>query len=480
MLRTKTRLGGLVVLLLSTAAAVAMGAKGEAVDDNDHHEHEVDHHEREADHHGHAEDRGHPTHAPDSGHPGDLKTIMIELGQDMTTLGDALWLEDWAGLAAASKAIADHPHVSPTEKARVSGVLGADFADFVIADRAVHDSAVRLSEAAASKDMKAVLDELSGLQSGCVDCHGSFRNRLNPGQTATGDRGAAVFAAQCAICHGPEGRGDGVEAAEHEPPPSDLVGPRAEHLRGIPRRSIIEEGSPGTAMVGWKSILSPEDLDAVYGFVHDLKHGSDGEMKGRGRGEGRGAGMGRGRGGKGRGHRGPGASLNVDPGAEQRARSAIQTLGSSLKGRLVSTMKAQGPVAALDVCSTEAQTLTAEVAHTQGVLVGRSSLRLRNPANAPPDWVGRWLQEQGESAAEGVAGITRAATLDDGSQVVRVLKPLAIEAPCLVCHGPKEGRNAELAATLANRYPEDAASGYAVGDLRGAMWAEARVDSAQP
>lgn len=98
-------------------------------------------------------------------------------------------------------------------------------------------------------------------------------------------RGAQVFATHCATCHGAEGRGDGPAGAALNPPAADLVGPRADHLRGIPRRTIIAEGRPGTAMVGWKDILSPEDLEAVYGFVHEMKHGPGG---------GPGGGMGRG------------------------------------------------------------------------------------------------------------------------------------------------------------------------------------------
>ncbi len=89
----------------------------------------------------------------------------------------------------------------------------------------------------------------------------------------TADRGAQVFATSCASCHGDGGAGGAPAGAALDPPAPSLVGPRAEHLRGIPRRQIIESGRPGTAMVGWAEILSPEDLDAVYGFVHALKHG---------------------------------------------------------------------------------------------------------------------------------------------------------------------------------------------------------------
>lgn len=165
----------------------------------------------------------------------------------------------------------------------------------------------------------------------------------------------------------------------------------------------------------------------------------------------------------------------VDPAAEARAAAAVDQLGKRLKERLVTTMQAEGPVAAMALCATQAQPMTREVAETSGVRVGRSSLRLRNPKNAPPDWVGAWLVEQGERPAEGVEGRVRAATRADGTAVVRVLEPLAIQPPCLTCHGPPEAQLPDLTAALAERYPDDKAVGYALGDLRGAIWAEAVV-----
>ena len=165
----------------------------------------------------------------------------------------------------------------------------------------------------------------------------------------------------------------------------------------------------------------------------------------------------------------------LDAGALARARSAMKMLGTTLKGELVKTMKAEGPTAALQVCATDAQALTASVAANAGVKVGRSSLRLRNPSDAGPNWVADWLKQQGERSATEVEGMATTAERDDGTSVVRALAPIAIEAPCLVCHGPDEGRSAELSAILADKYPGDKATGYALGDLRGAIWAEAPV-----
>lgn len=157
---TRTLVGGLILLLAVTAAAAS--------------EHAHD------DEHAEPERGGHARHGDHSDHPGDLKTIMVELGNDMNAVNAALWVEDWVALAAAGRAIADHPHVSAAEKARVSKALGPDFAAFVAADRRVHDSAVRLSAAATTEDVTAVLGELSELQAACVACHAAFRDRLAP------------------------------------------------------------------------------------------------------------------------------------------------------------------------------------------------------------------------------------------------------------------------------------------------------------
>ncbi|HNN91445.1 MAG TPA: cytochrome c [Pseudomonadota bacterium] len=53
----------------------------------------------------------------------------------------------------------------------------------------------------------------------------SVRGRRNPLPAATATAGAALFAANCAVCHGPLGRGDGLAAAALNPPPRDLTSP---------------------------------------------------------------------------------------------------------------------------------------------------------------------------------------------------------------------------------------------------------------
>lgn len=166
----------------------------------------------------------------------------------------------------------------------------------------------------------------------------------------------------------------------------------------------------------------------------------------------------------------------ADAAALASATDAVVLLGKSLKTRLTKAMSEDGAVEAARVCSEEAQGLTAQVRGETGVQVGRASLKLRNPVNGGPEWVRAWLTEQeGKPAAE-VQGMSLVVSTPEGRKA-RVIRPIAVDAPCLSCHGPEEALSAEAKALLDERYPKDAARGYAVGDLRGAMWGEALVKS---
>ena len=134
-----------------------------------------------------------------------------------------------------------------------------------------------------------------------------------------------------------------------------------------------------------------------------------------------------------------------------------------------------GPEAALRACADEAQGLTALVQAQTGVRVGRTSLRLRNPANAGPDWVLLWLEANKEAQRDAVTSYEQIDETESG-RVARIATPIFIGPQCLTCHGPSDARPPALAAVLAARYPSDEAHGYENGALRGAIWAESLVD----
>lgn len=148
------------------------------------------------------------------------------------------------------------------------------------------------------------------------------------------------------------------------------------------------------------------------------------------------------------------------------ADGAIAMLQQRLAARLGEALAAGGPKGAAVVCSEEAQPLTAEVARTSGLAVGRTSHRIRNPNNAPP----AWAREHVEKAAATGAAAPIVVRLDDR---VGVLRPIVVAAPCLQCHGTPNAIDPAVLAVLRASYPDDRATGFAEGDLRGFFWAEA-------
>ncbi len=73
--------------------------------------------------------------------------------------------------------------------------------------------------------------------------------------------GAKVYAANCAMCHGPKGDGKGSAATGLKPPASNFTDP--EHAYGDPPQDwyvSIVQGHPGTAMSAYQGKLSESDI----------------------------------------------------------------------------------------------------------------------------------------------------------------------------------------------------------------------------
>ena len=83
-------------------------------------------------------------------------------------------------------------------------------------------------------------------------------------------RGAELFQATCAACHGAEGRGDGPGAAALNPKPANLS---EDHVQANTDGALfytITNGVAGTAMVAWGQQYSEEDRWNLVNFVRTL------------------------------------------------------------------------------------------------------------------------------------------------------------------------------------------------------------------
>jgi len=136
-----------------------------------------------------------------------------------------------------------------------------------------------------------------------------------------------------------------------------------------------------------------------------------------------------------------------------------QNLQQALKSGL-----AKGPIEAIGACRLEAPKI-AEQLSQDGVIVGRTSHRLRNPVNVSPDWVAPVLERYVESAGDRTPQL-----VDLPGDRVGYVEPIVTKALCLTCHG--ETLAPALASRIADLYPEDRATGFREGDLRGVFWVE--------
>lgn len=162
--------------------------------------------------------------------------------------------------------------------------------------------------------------------------------------------------------------------------------------------------------------------------------------------------------------------------AEQRieaSRDVAQAFSKELRERLMEAMQAGGPVEAIAVCNVAAPQIAETHSEASGWSVGRTSLKVRNPGNAPDAWERAVLQqfEARRAAGEDPAAIEFAEVVDrDGAKVFRYIKAIPTAEPCLACHGSDLAP--EVAAKLSQLYPQDMATGFAAGDLRGAFTIE--------
>lgn len=155
------------------------------------------------------------------------------------------------------------------------------------------------------------------------------------------------------------------------------------------------------------------------------------------------------------------------PAETARAEQAMNELQQALLARLKAAMDGGGPAAAVEVCRTDARAIADEVARKQGIELGRTSHRLRNSGNAPRPWA--------RAIVDGSGGVKASAeklrTIDLGDRV-GVLRPIGTAEACTRCHGPEEEVRRNIGGTLTAVYPDDRATGFAPGDLRGWFWAE--------
>jgi len=153
--------------------------------------------------------------------------------------------------------------------------------------------------------------------------------------------------------------------------------------------------------------------------------------------------------------------------ATARAEAAAQSLTVALMGELTKALQEGAAADAVHVCGEVAQSITMRNGGEDGFRVSRTALRVRNPVNAPVEFelavLERWASESDpKDWSEVVATET--------GHELRWMRPIRLMPMCAQCHGvPGEQILPATLEAIRERYPDDQATGFAPGDLRGAL-----------
>jgi len=163
------------------------------------------------------------------------------------------------------------------------------------------------------------------------------------------------------------------------------------------------------------------------------------------------------------------SSEDLEPRAEQ-SRAAIKDFMLNLKGALKQAMDAGGAVNAIGVCKDKAPAIADDISSRTGWRVARTSLKVRNPSNAPDDWESKVLEDFNKRTAQGENPDNMEyyeVVRESGGRVFRYMKAIPTAHMCLECHG--KDIKPEIAAKLDALYPADQARGFTAGEIRGAF-----------
>jgi hypothetical protein len=165
------------------------------------------------------------------------------------------------------------------------------------------------------------------------------------------------------------------------------------------------------------------------------------------------------------------AGQDSSPEIQQETVLQASNLAAGFKATLMATLMeglADGPKQAIGACAVRAPELAAEYSR-DGIRIGRTALRLRNPANAPEPWLEPLLEEY---LAAGPGAGPQAVRID--ASTVGYVEPLYVGRPCLTCHG--EIIAEEVRDQIEAAYPEDDSVGFREGDFRGLLWVTINED----
>ncbi len=167
----------------------------------------------------------------------------------------------------------------------------------------------------------------------------------------------------------------------------------------------------------------------------------------------------------------PGTPMTMPMAVPTELTSEAAAITQQFVGTLLPTlqlaMAAGGPLNAIEVCAVEAPAIAEKLSADTGWNVRRVSLKARNSSTAQPDF---WeimalnLFDQRQRSGEQGADINLAEVV---AGEFRYMQAQPAAPLCLTCHGTDIAE--DVRSALLRHYPDDKATGYTAGQIRGAI-----------
>lgn len=164
----------------------------------------------------------------------------------------------------------------------------------------------------------------------------------------------------------------------------------------------------------------------------------------------------------------------------EESRTVADQLVQQIRSELVKSMETSGPLRSIIVCKYNVPEISSALSRKSGWKVSRVALKARNPALGGPDaWEQKVLAQFEARAERGdkPEALEHAEIVVEGNRhYFRYMRALPVGPLCLACHGSAEQLNPAVKAQLAVEYPHDRATGYRLGQVRGAVTVKRPLD----
>lgn len=121
---------------------------------------------------------------------------------------------------------------------------------------------------------------------------------------------------------------------------------------------------------------------------------------------------------------------------------------------------------AIDVCRKRTDLLANSISQTMNIRMGWTSSKIRNLNNISPSWAKDLINQNHQQVL----------FVSLPNRELGVLKPIMTDSICINCHGKQNEIEPDVFSEILNLYPDDAATGFSEGEVRGYVWVEVPSD----